>query len=377
MTLLKDIVQIEKGRKHNLLEEYRQDAIRVFQANDFRNENKPLYTLDEDGVFAKEDDILLVWDGSVGQMGYDKRGYVGSTMVKLQVKNKKLFSPFFIYRFLQTKSEYLKRKSTGATIMHINRKSLEQLRIPDIGLNEQLQIANVLNKAENLIIQRQISIKLLEEFLKTTFLKMFGDPISNKKNWKLLQISNYGESRLGKMLDKKKIIGNNLKPYLRNSNVLWFGFKLDDLLEMDFDEKDKLEFSLRNGDILMCEGGEIGRCSIWRNELEECYFQKAIHRIRLNMNMALPEYFVYMFWLYSLNGGLKKYMSAATISHITGEKLKKMKLPIPPIELQSMFAKIVEKTEALKTQYQQSLEHLENLYVSLSQKSFNGELRFK
>ena len=93
------------------------------------------------------------------------------------------------------------------------------------------------------------------------------------------------------MLDKKKIVGNNLKPYLRNSNVLWFGFKLDDLLEMDFDDKDKIEFSLKRGDVLMCEGGEIGRCAIWKNELKECYFQKAIHRIRLNNQIAFTWIF--------------------------------------------------------------------------------------
>jgi type I restriction enzyme S subunit len=377
MTLLKDIVQIEKGRKYNLLEENQEGAIRVFQANDFRNENKPLYTFDNDGVLAQEDDIMLVWDGSVGQMGFGRCGYVGSTMVKLKVKNKKQFSPFFIYRFLQTKSEYLKRKATGATIMHINRKSLEQLEIPDLELPDQLHIANILSNAENLIAQRKESIRLLDEFLKSTFLEMFGDPIANKKKWNLLQVSDYGESRLGKMLDGKKIIGNNLKPYLRNSNVLWFGFKLDDLLEMDFDEKDRVEFSLRNGDILMCEGGEIGRCAIWKDELEECYFQQAIHRIRLNKEIALPEYFVFMFWIYTMNGGLNKYMGAATISHLTGEKLKKMKLPIPPIALQTKFAQIVEKTEALKTQYQQSLQELENLYGSLSQKAFRGELEFK
>jgi type I restriction enzyme S subunit len=377
MTLLKDIVQIEKGKKYNLLEENQEGAIRVFQANDFRNENKPLYTFDNDGVLAQEDDIMLVWDGSVGQMGFGRCGYVGSTMVKLKVKNKKQFSPFFIYRFLQTKSEYLKRKATGATIMHINRKSLEQLEIPDLELPDQLHIVNLLSKAENLIAQRKESIHLLDEFLKSTFLEMFGDPIANKKKWNLLQVSDYGESRLGKMLDGKKIIGNNLKPYLRNSNVLWFGFKLDDLLEMDFDEKDRVEFSLRNGDILMCEGGEIGRCAIWRDELEECYFQKAIHRIRLNKEIALPEYFVFMFWIYTMNGGLNKYMGAATISHLTGEKLKKMKLPIPPIALQTKFAQIVEKSEALKTQYQQSLQELENLYGSLSQKAFKGELNVK
>lgn len=286
-----------------------------------------------------------------------------------------LFGEYFLHFLKHYSFQRQKNKlCTGAIQSAISNSGIEKIFVPVPDYKDQLHIANLLSKAERLIAQRKESIRLLDEFLKSTFLEMFGDPMANKKKWNLLQVSDYGASRLGKMLDGKKIIGNNLKPYLRNSNVLWFGFKLDDLLEMDFDEKDRVEFSLRNGDILMCEGGEIGRCAIWRDELEECYFQKAIHRIRLNKDIALPEYFVFMFWIYTMNGGLNKYMGAATISHLTGEKLKKMKLPVPPIQLQTQFAQIVEKTETLKTQYQQSLQELENLYGSLSQKAFRGEL---
>ena len=372
---LKNIVEVKKGKKPSFVETPDENSIRVLQIDDLRNDTNPKFTNDKTGVLAKEDDVLIAWDGAnAGTIGYGKLGYIGSTIALLRKKQPDLYSTAFIGLFLQSQYQYLRSKTTGATIPHIIRKSLDDLEVPIISVNDQLHIANLLSKAENLIAQRKESIRLLDEYLKSTFLEMFGDPIANKKKWKLLQVSEYGVSRLGKMLDGKKIIGNNLKPYLRNSNVLWFGFKLDDLLEMDFDEKDRIEFSLKHGDILMCEGGEIGRCAIWRGELEECYFQKAIHRIRLNKNIALPEYFVYMFWLHTMNGGLNKYMGAATISHLTGEKLKKMKLPIPPIELQTQFAQIVEKTEALKTQYQQSLQELENLYGSLSQKAFKGEL---
>lgn len=375
---LKNIVEVKKGKKPSFVETPDENSIRVLQIDDLRNDTNPKFTNDKTGVLAKEDDVLIAWDGAnAGTIGYGKLGYIGSTIALLRKKQPDLYSTTFIGIFLQSQYQYLRSKTTGATIPHISRKALDELEVPVISVSDQLHIANLLSKAENLIAQRKESIRLLDEFLKSTFLEMFGDPIANKKKWNLLQVSDYGESRLGKMLDGKKIIGNNLKPYLRNSNVLWFGFKLDDLLEMDFDEKDRVEFSLRNGDILMCEGGEIGRCAIWKDELEECYFQKAIHRIRLNKVIALPEYFVYMFWLYTMNGGLNKYMGAATISHLTGERLKKMKLPIPPIELQTPFAKIVEKTESLKTQYQQSLQELENLYGSLSQKAFKGELSIK
>ncbi|MFN8430736.1 MAG: restriction endonuclease subunit S [Spirosomataceae bacterium] len=338
----------------------------------------------KNGIIEKEN-ILIVKDGATtGKVSYVTEDFpfekasVNEHVFLLKIDKSKAY-PRFAFHYLKCPQGQrdIMRDFRGATVGGISRGFVDFVKFELPPLPDQLHIANLLSKAENLIAQRKESIRLLDEFLKSTFLEMFGDPIANKKKWKSLQVSDYGESRLGKMLDGKKIIGNNLKPYLRNSNVLWFEFKLDELLEMDFDEKDRVEFSLKNGDILMCEGGEIGRCAIWRDELNECYFQKAIHRIRLNKNIVLPEYFVYMFWLYTINGGLNKYMGAATISHLTGEKLKKMKLPISPIELQTQFTQIVEKTEALKAQYQQSLQELENMYGSLSQKAFRGELGVK
>ena len=237
------------------------------------------YTNDESLVVRENLPVIIFGDHTKIFKYVDFPFTIGADGVKvLTLKNKK-DNVLFYYYFL--KSIKIVDKGYSRHFKYLKEKKLPVADYPD-----QLHIANILSKAENLIAQRKESIRLLDEFLKSTFLEMFGDPIANKKKWNLLQVSDYGESRLGKMLDGKKIIGNNLKPYLRNSNVLWFGFKLDDLLEMDFDEKDRVEFSLKNGDILMCEGGEIGRCAIWKDELEECYFQKAIHRIRLNKEIS-------------------------------------------------------------------------------------------
>jgi type I restriction enzyme S subunit len=375
---LGDIVTIKKGKKPVFSEFPNEKSVRFLQIGDLRNDNNLKFTDEKTGVLVDADDVLLAWDGAnAGTIGYGKTGYIGSTIAVLKKKNSKDYSTVFIGKFLQSQFEYLRSKATGATIPHIDRKSLDSLKLPVIDFTEQIRIAEILTQAENLITQRKESIALLDELLKSAFLEMFGDPVQNEKEWDLFTVIEIGETRLGKMLDQKKIIGNNLKPYLRNSNVLWFNFKLDDLLEMDFDEKDKWTFSLQNGDILMCEGGEIGRCAIWKNDLLECYFQKAIHRIRLKINLATPEYFVYMFSSYSINGGLNKFKSAATISHLTGENLKKMNLPIPPIELQNQFTAIVKKVDGLRKEYQASLKELENMYEALSQKAFKGELKIK
>ncbi len=373
MTLLKDIVQIEKGRKYNLLEEKQEGAIRVFQANDFRNENKPLYTLDADGVLAKEDDIMLVWDGSVGQMGFGRSGYIGSTMVKLKVKNIKQFSPFFIYRFLQTKSEYLKRKATGATIMHINRKSLEQLEIPDLEIDDQLNIANILSKAENLIAQRKESIRLLDEFLKSTFLEMFGDPIINSKEWPVERLDKISKLERGRFSPRPRndpSYFNGDYPFIQTGDISKSGNRLNSYTQTLNEKGIKVSKKFNKGTIVIAiVGATIGATAILEIEV---YATDSIIGITPKVEFT-NSYFVefnMQFWKPIL---LKNAPEAAR-ANINLEILNKLQIISPPIELQTRFAQIVEKTEALKSQYHQSLQELENLYGSLSQRGFRGEL---
>ncbi len=378
MTLLKDIVQIEKGRKYNLLEENQEGAIRVFQANDFRNENKPLYTIDTDGVLASENDIMLVWDGSVGQMGFGRSGYVGSTMVKLKVNNTKQFFPEFIYRFLQTKSEYLKRKATGATIMHINRKSLEQLEIPDLEIDDQLHIANLLSKAENLIAQRKESIRLLEEFLKSAFLGMFGDPVRNEKGWKIDSLKNYGSLK------------NGLN-YTRNEsglNIRCLGvgdFKdlskltdIDSLPILNLSSAPSDEYYLQDGDLVFVRSNGnrelVGRCLVVFPKKDKVTYSGFCIRYRIEKAQITSIYLSHLFRVSVFRKSMLQNGRGANIQNINQQILESLKIPVPPISLQTQFAQIVEKTEALKSQYQQSLAELENLYGSLSQKAFKGEL---
>ncbi len=124
---------------------------------------------------------------------------------------------------------------------------------------------------------------------------------------------------------------------------------------------------------MVCEGGEIGRCAIWKKQVKDCYFQKALHCIRLDKTTN-AEYLGYVFFLFSKYNGFKNVTSKATIAHLTGEKLKDTYVPIPPKKLQNQFTAIVEKIEQLKKEYQQNLIALENLYGALSQKAFNGDL---
>lgn len=140
---------------------------------------------------------------------------------------------------------------------------------------------------------------------------------------------------------------------------------------MDFSEAEQEEFKLEDGDLLVCEGGEIGRCAIWHNEIQPCYFQKALHRIRCNQQIILPDYLAWWFRYNCEHEGFSAIEGAkATIAHLPGAKLKVLPVVTPPIELQSQFAAFVRQVDRIKSMEQKRLEKLQILFDSLMQKYF-------
>jgi len=176
------------------------------------------------------------------------------------------------------------------------------------------------------------------------------------------------------MLDAKQQTGKHKRPYLRNVNVQWGRIDLSDLQEMDFDERERRILRLRKGDVLICEGGEVGRAAIWNDELPEMYYQKALHRARLNPGLAVPEFIAWLMWCLAHLGGLTDFTSQVTIAHLTGVKLKTIEFPLPPLPLQQQFAHIVQEFERLRAQQHETERQAEHLFQTLLHRAFRGEV---
>ena len=206
------------------------------------------------------------------------------------------------------------------------------------------------------------------------FVEMFGDIITNSYEWPQKSLSDVADTRLGKMVDAKKQTGEYRHPYIANFNVQWFHFDFSELREMDFLPDDQIEFALHEGDLLVCEGGEVGRCAIWHNEIEGCFFQKAVHRIRCDGQYLIPEYLAYWFKLHSDFNQFEDIVGAKTsISHLPGVKLKALQIPLPPVEKQRAFSKLLEQTDKSKLAAKQALESLDAMQKSLMRKHLTGE----
>lgn len=151
--------------------------------------------------------------------------------------------------------------------------------------------------------------------------------------------------QLGKMLDEKRIVGANLAPYLRNVDVQWEGINTIDLPRMDFSEEDRKRYALQEGDLLICEGGEVGRTAIWKGELDECFFQKAVHRLRPTSEQDEPRFFRY-FMRMAVDAGLFTLRTASTIPHLTAEQLRVVRFPAPPRPQQRAIADYLDRETA-------------------------------
>ena len=206
---------------------------------------------------------------------------------------------------------------------------------------------------------------------KSQFVEMFGDVVANDKGWPVAKLGDVTDSRLGKMLDTKRQTGKNKHRYLANFNVQWFRIDDSELHEMDFNEADQIEFELKDGDLLVCEGGESGRCCVWHNQVEDCYYQKALHRVRCHQDSLNPDFLAYWFWMNCHHGAFEHIIGAkATIAHLPGVKLKKIKVVLPPLALQREFAACVAKVDKLAFAARQRRDKARQLYKAKIQEYF-------
>lgn len=165
-------------------------------------------------------------------------------------------------------------------------------------------------------------------------------------NWETPPLYSRYSIELGKMLNESRITGRHLLPYLRNVDVQWDSINFIDLPEMDIPEQEYSRYTVQEGDLLVCEGGEVGRSAIVGELQANIGFQKALHRMRaLNSLMEFPRYMYYvMYW--ASKTGVFNSGGISTIAHLTGEQLRKYRFPKPSFQEQTAIATYLDRETA-------------------------------
>ena len=333
------------------------------------SQDRTTYKIVPRGCFAYNPSRINV--GSVDVQECEDRVIVSPLYVVFSVDEK--LNRRYLLHYLKSDITltYIKAYASGSVRDNLKFSILKDFPINLPSAEEQEQIVATLDGIEHLIALRKEEIASLDELVKSRFIELFGDVIRNNKAWQMRLFADIASSRLGKMLDAKQQTGKCSYPYLANFNVQWFRFNIENLNQMDFDEDDRTEFELKDGDLLVCEGGEIGRCAVWHNEIQPCFFQKALHRVRCNRQIIHPDYLAWWFKYNCDYDGFAAIAGAkATIAHLPGVKLKQLHVAVPPLELQEQFAAFVEQTDKSKLAVQKALEELEILKKSLMQQYF-------
>jgi type I restriction enzyme S subunit len=252
---------------------------------------------------------------------------------------------------------------------------IRQLDIPLPPLNEQRRIVAAIEEQFSHLDAASANLRRIElrsEAMRRSVLDAAFAPVDRVR-----RLGDLAETQLGKMLSAKSRTGVGTRPYLRNKNVQWGRIDLDDVLEMDFSERDIQKFSLRPGDVLVCEGGDVGRSAIWHGGIQGCCYQKALHRVRVG-DQLLPDYLLHvMRWLADRNA-FDPYVTGSTIRHLPQEDLRLISIPAPSIAKQR---RIVADVEARLSPLDGVLDAVENakrrssaLRRAILERAFRGEL---
>ena len=163
------------------------------------------------------------------------------------------------------------------------------------------------------------------------------------EGWCLCHIKDVAESLLGKTLDKSKDTGE-LKNYLCSINIQWDNFDLSTVKQCRIEKNDLERYTIRKGDLLVCEGGDVGRAAIWPFD-KEMYYQNALHRIRFRDKIS-SRYFLYSFMCHKQSGVLDDISKGVTIKHLTQSTMNKIYFPLPPLAEQQRIVNAIDKAFA-------------------------------
>ena len=204
-------------------------------------------------------------------------------------------------------------------------------------------------------------------------------PFEIPESWEWVTLKTIATSELGKTLDKAKNTGN-FHPYLCSINVYWDGIDLSTVKQARFEDSELPKYRLRQGDLLICEGGDVGRSAIWNSD-QEMYYQNALHRVRFYGGIC-PDFYLLVLECYKGNKILDDYSKGMTIKHLVQSSLNAIYMPLPPVTEQIRIVEMINRIRPYLQKYytvESTLYELNNgfpaqLKKSILQMAVQGQL---
>ncbi len=326
-------------------------------------------------------DLLISWSATLGIFEWAKEDAWLNQHIFKVVFNKKEFDKTFFKYLISSVIKFFEQRVHGSTMKHITKGNFDAAIVPYPPIEEQKRIAMILDKADALRQKNKQLLAAYDELLQSTFLEMFGDPVTNPKGWDKSYLQNcYPSPKSG---TKCGPFGSALKKheYTDTGIPVW---TMDNIQPNRFvDGKslyisenkydDLLGYKTEKNDVIISRAGTVGKMCIIPYDGKAIISTNLI-RLRLNKNVLRPIYFTTLMSNWGPKVARLKTGRDDSFTHMNTGILNKIELPIPPIRLQNQFSQIVENIEAQKSILKQSIQESEDLFNGLVQKAFKGEL---
>ena len=294
---------------------------------------------------------------------------LGADGTKILVPKRELFYPKYFYFFLNR----LIIESHGYS-RHYKFLKEKQIVIPPLPV--QKKIAGILEKAEKLKQWRAEADKLTDEFLQSTFLEMFGDPIKNNKNWKIKTIEDFSSQIIDCPHSTPKHVEYITDfPCIRTTELKdgYIDWKKMKYLDEEEYEKRVKRLVPVKGDIIYGREGSFGEAVRIPTNTKISLGQRVM-LFRPKSDVCNSEFFWALLNSDSIYFQALKKTNGSTVGHVNIKDIKKFKCICPPLPLQQKFAAIVQQVEQMRQYQQESKAHIDDLFNALMQKAFKGEL---
>ncbi|KOY80271.1 restriction endonuclease subunit S [Lysinibacillus macroides] len=320
--------------------------------------------------------VLVAGNGDLNVKYYKGKFDAYQRTYIIESKDKSILDVKYLYWFMKKYIEKLRQQTIGGVIKYIKLGNLTSAKIPLFEIDIQRKIVNVLEKSNGIIKKRQFQIVALDELTQSVFLDMFGDPFYNPKGWKIGKIADLTKStQYG--TSSKANEGSGDFPILRMNNITYNGnWDFSALKYIDLDEKEQEKYLVHKGELLFNRTNSrelVGKTAVYRNDIPSAY---AGYLVKLIPNIEANAEFIaaYLNSAYGKRVLLNKAKSIVGMANINAQELKAIDIYLPPKKLQDDYAYKIQSILKYREQLKGSLESYNNLYNSLLQKAFKGEL---
>ena len=325
---------------------------------------------------TQELDILMALSGAttgkIGIIDKDSHGvFVNQRIAIIRAENS-ITQRYLRYMFSGKILEKLLNNAWGAAQANLSPKVLRELEIPLPPLEEQRRIAAILDKADGVRRKRKAAIALTEDLLRSTFLDMFGDPVTNPKGWDAKSIESICKVVRGSSPRPKSDprYYNGPVPRLMVADLTRDGWFVTPSIDSLTEAGAKLSRPVPKNTVVMVVSGNVGEVA--KLEIDACIHDGFIGFLELKEKIVYSDYF--MLVLHFMKTTHNQRTAGAIWQNLTTDGIKKMMIPLPPLSKQLEVNQLINLYQQLNTRFDSINESTENLFNSLLQRAFRGDL---